>query len=266
MTERRLGRRELLGLAGAAAFCAACSGASVTLPPQGSRAGKGATSTPGSAPASTSPPPIQPTASLPVADLSDVSYGSRSQPKLALTFHGAGPVPLAKAVLAELARAQVHVTVFAVGSWLVAEPAMARLILDGGHELGNHTYTHLPMRTLSSPTARTEVARCATVLKQLTGTHGAWFRPSGTQASTATIRAAARASGYPRCISYDVDSLDWTDPAPAAVTRQVLGKARAGSIVSMHLGHAATVSALPGLLDGLVARSLAPVTVSQLLG
>lgn len=186
-------------------------------------------------------------------------------PKVALTFHGAGAAALARAVLSELGRTSTRVTIFAVGSWLEAEPALARLVLDGGHDLGNHTYTHLPMRTLPAAKADTEVARCADVLTRLTGAKGPWFRPSGTPFSNATIRAAARRAGYPQCVTYDLDSLDWTDPGPTAVERNVLAKVGNGSIISLHLGHAGTVRALPALIDGLASRSLQPVTVTELL-
>jgi len=94
---------------------------------------------------------------------------------------------------------------------------------------------------------------------------GWWFRPSGTARSTATIRAAASRSGYPRCVSYDVDPRDYLDPGSAAVVSRTLGQVRPGSIVSLHLGHAGTVRALPQILAGLAARGLVPVTLSRLL-
>ena len=184
---------------------------------------------------------------------------------MALTFHGAGAADITRSVLAELAAAGAHVTVFAVGTWLTAEPALARAVLDGGHELGNHTYSHLPMRRLPLRTATSEVARCAALLRRLVGNRGSWFRPSGTPASTVTIRAAARASGYAQCVSYDVDSLDWTDPGGPAIIHTVLTQVKAGSIVSLHLGHPDTATALPRLLDGLTQRKLRPVTITDLL-
>jgi peptidoglycan/xylan/chitin deacetylase (PgdA/CDA1 family) len=45
----------------------------------------------------------------------------------------------------------------------------------------------------------------------------------------------------------------------------VLTSVKAGSIVSLHLGHAGTATALPKILDGLTTRGLAAVTVSALL-
>jgi len=49
------------------------------------------------------------------------------------------------------------------------------------------------------------------------------------------------------------------------VVSRVLGAARPGSIVSLHLGHAGTVAAMPRLLGGLHDHGLVAVTVSQLL-
>jgi peptidoglycan/xylan/chitin deacetylase (PgdA/CDA1 family) len=66
-------------------------------------------------------------------------------------------------------------------------------------------------------------------------------------------------------VSYDVDSLDYTDPGPDAVVATVLGSVRRGSIVSLHLGHPGTVTALPAILRGLAGRGLRPVTLSGLL-
>jgi peptidoglycan/xylan/chitin deacetylase (PgdA/CDA1 family) len=66
-------------------------------------------------------------------------------------------------------------------------------------------------------------------------------------------------------VSYDVDSLDYTDPGPDAVVANVLGSVRRGSIVSMHLGHPGTVTAMPAILHGLAKRRLRSVTLTELL-
>jgi peptidoglycan/xylan/chitin deacetylase (PgdA/CDA1 family) len=66
-------------------------------------------------------------------------------------------------------------------------------------------------------------------------------------------------------VSYDVDSLDYTDPGPDAVVTTVLGLARRGSIISLHLGHPGTVTAMPAILHGLARRRLRPVTLTELL-
>jgi peptidoglycan/xylan/chitin deacetylase (PgdA/CDA1 family) len=194
-----------------------------------------------------------------------VDSGPTDRPNVALTFHGQGDPKLVEQLLAELDRGSVQVTVLAVGSWLTAEPAMARRILDAGHELGNHTQNHLAIADMAAAQAFTEINTCAQTLKRLTGSIGTWFRPSQTQHATATIEAQATRVGYRTCLSYNVDSLDYTDPGADKVVRTTLGAAGNGSIISLHFGHAGTVTAMPALLDGLRQKGLRAVTMTELL-
>jgi peptidoglycan/xylan/chitin deacetylase (PgdA/CDA1 family) len=184
---------------------------------------------------------------------------------VALTFHGAGERSLTEQILRDCANHDARITVFAVGQWLAGTPSLGPQIIAAGHELGNHTWSHQQMPALSPQAAADEIQRGADALRKATGSTGWWFRPSGTQHSTATIRTAASRSGYQRCVSYDVDPQDYLDPGAAKVVSRTLAQVRAGSIVSLHLGHAGTVQALPQILAGLVAKRLLPVTLSRLL-
>jgi peptidoglycan/xylan/chitin deacetylase (PgdA/CDA1 family) len=196
----------------------------------------------------------------------DITHGPAGAAAVALTFHGAGDAALLTRMLAELAAAGARVTVLAIGQWLAGEPRMARQILDGGHELGNHTWSHQTMPRLTAAQVRVEINRAAAELRTLTGSAGRWFRPSGTPRSTPIIRAAAVVAGYGACLAYDVDPMDYTDPGAAAVLRRFRADLRPGSIVSLHLGHPGTVQAMPAMLDLLASRGLSAVTASQLLG
>jgi len=172
---------------------------------------------------------------------------------------------MADALLAEAERAEAQVTVLAVGTWLVQYPQMAHRILRGGHDLGNHTMHHLDIKAMDGSAAYAEIAACAQRLRVLTGSPGRWFRPSQTQYSTPLIEREARNAGYQTCVSYDVDSLDYTDPRPQAIVSNVLREVRPGSIISLHLGHSGTVTALPAIVRGLASRGLRPVTLTELL-
>jgi peptidoglycan/xylan/chitin deacetylase (PgdA/CDA1 family) len=174
-----------------------------------------------------------------------VVHGRRDRARVALTFHGQGPASMAGELLAGAERAGAPVTVLAVGTWLEQYPQMARRILSGGHELGNHTLHHLDIAAMDGSGAYAEIEGCARRLRALTGSIGRWFRPSQTRYATALIEQAARKAGYRTCVSYDVDSLDYTDSGPEAVVATVLGSVRPGSIVSLHLGHPGTVTAPP---------------------
>lgn len=113
------------------------------------------------------------------AQPSEITHGPRTQPsRVALTFHGQGDPAVAESLLGEAEKAGAHVTVLAVGSWLDEHPGLARRILDGGHDLGNHTLRHLDINAMSPTEAAAEIRGCADRLKRLTGSIGTWFRPS----------------------------------------------------------------------------------------
>ncbi|NIH84332.1 polysaccharide deacetylase family protein [Amycolatopsis granulosa] len=251
MTGREVSRRGLLGLGLGAAVLAGCQA--------------------GSSPGSSGPSPGSPGSAPPTSTTTGAQAGPAQQlvraesgrPEVALTFHGAGELSLTRRVLDVLAQHQAQVTVLAVGTWLASAPDGIRMVRDGGHEIGNHTWSHGDLAHMAPSPMRTEIERCRDELDRLTGGPGTFFRPSqGQYATPAELTEAGRA-GYARVLSYDVDSLDWTDPAPERIRRAVAA-ARAGSVVSMHLGHPATAAALPGVLADLAGRGLRPVTATRL--
>lgn len=270
-----MSRRSALafGALAAASVVSACSrdsdrqGTSPTAAPGSPTEGSSRTAVvePPSTPVSGSTPSPASGGTRAGAPAREVSHGSRSRDLVALTFHGAGDPAIARDLLTILAAHRAHVTVLAVGTWLAADHAIAEEIVRGGHELGNHTYRHLDIDSLGAAAARQEIRRCRDLLVAQVGSPGAHFRPSQTRQASALVKRLAGSEGYPVCLSYDVDSLDYTDPGPDAVRRN-LATARAGSIVSMHFGHTGTVTAMPGILDDLAARGLGAVTAATLLG
>lgn len=194
----------------------------------------------------------------------EVSHASHVSDAVALTFHGDGPPALATALLAEAERNGAQLTVLAVGHWLARYPEMAERVLHGGHELGNHTENHLAIDRMPESIAYREIELCAARLEKLTGSRGRWFRQSQGQHASPEVRAAAQRAGYTTLLSYDVDPLDYRDPGSNAVAHNVLSRIQGGDVVSMHLGHPGTVTALPLILDGLRQRGLRPVTASEL--
>jgi peptidoglycan/xylan/chitin deacetylase (PgdA/CDA1 family) len=270
-------RRAVLGLAGATAIGAsvAACGSGTTSTADGDRTRAGTTATGSPAPAAVGAPSAAEAATRTASGSSDGSpspapgpdftHGPRARQAVALTFHGDGPTSIVRGMLTVLRKAQAQITVLAIGRWLAAQPDVAAMIRDAGHELGNHTWSHQIMPRLPSSAIREEIDRAAAEIDKLTGGSGRWFRPSGTPRSTPAIRAAAVAAGYGACLGYDVDPLDYTDPGPAAIVRSLARSVRPGSIVSLHLGHPGTLAALPAVLAHLQDRGLTPVTASDLL-
>lgn len=198
-----------------------------------------------------------------------VTSGPTGGNRVALTFHTDGNLGLAGQLLEALSAARLRVTCFVVGSWLQQNPSWARRLLDAGHELANHTQHHLSFPKLPPAQMEAEVAECRDLLQRLTGSPGAFFRPSGTadgtaRPSDAVLDVAAR-NGYLTVLGFDVDPFDYRDPGAAVVAARCLAGARPGSVLSLHFGHPGTISAIPRIADGLRARDLTPGTASELL-
>ncbi|WP_062641907.1 polysaccharide deacetylase family protein [Streptomyces maremycinicus] len=260
-SDRRFALRAGAGLVAGGAFAAACSpsespSGAVAPPVRSTTARTRAPARPLAAPTPRAYP-RQP---------AQISHGPRGRSQVALTFHGQGEPSVARALLGEAERHGARVTVLAVGTWLDEHPDLARRILDGGHDLGNHTQRHLAINAMPEAEAAAEIAGCADRLRRLTGSIGTWFRPSRATRASPLVETLARRAGYPHVLSYDVDSLDFTSPGAAAVARTVLGGVRDGSVVSLHFGYADTVAALPAVLDELGRRGLRAVTTTELIG
>ena len=252
--DARLNRRHLLGLALSATALAACS-----APEEKTPAPK--PSEPKPSPSPSAPAPTTTAVSGPATE---VVRSDSGRPQVALTFHGAGDLTITWQVLDVVKQHGAQITVLAVGTWLMQHPDAARMVRDGGHELGNDTWSHPALSGYAPEPMYAEIQRCRDKLAELTGSPGTFFRQSQGQHATHEELVEAGKAGYSRVLSYDVDSLDWKDPGPAAI-RAAVAKARAGSVISMHLGHPGTVAALPGILTDLTGRGLTPVTASELL-
>jgi peptidoglycan/xylan/chitin deacetylase (PgdA/CDA1 family) len=194
----------------------------------------------------------------------EVVRGSGAKPQVALTFHGAGDVAITKQVVSILDQYKAKITVMCVGSWLAQTPDGARILRDHGHELGNHTYSHPALYKFKPAPMLSEIEKCRDQLVTVSGSPGAFFRQSQGQHATPEELMEAGKAGYQRALSYDIDADDWEDPGAAAIRKNVLA-ATAGSVVSVHLGHPETVTALPLILQDLAGRGLTPVTASELL-
>ncbi|HEY0399190.1 MAG TPA: polysaccharide deacetylase family protein [Acidimicrobiia bacterium] len=251
-----LSRRAFLGAA-SAAVVGACTSARRAAPPAGPADGA-ATSTTGTGTTSAGGAPAGGPAAF-------VAHGPPDAKKVAFTFHGSGDPGLLHDLLGVAGRLGVPVTVFAVGSWLDQHPDLAGAILGGGHELANHTYTHPALGQAGQAAVADEIVRCRDALTRHAGSPGAWFRPSGLEVPSALILAEAGRAGYRTVVGYDVDPLDYQDPPAATIVQRVGAGLHPGAVVSLHTGHANTVTAFEPMVAAARQRALTPVRVSDLL-
>lgn len=197
-----------------------------------------------------------------------VLCGARTrQPVVALTFDD-GPDPrFTPRILDTLRRYGVKATFFDTGRHVLAYPALARLEVKRGHQIGNHTFSHPYLERQSARKVRSEVTDCETALYRTLGLRSHLFRPPrGTW--NPTIFREARRQGD-RIILWTVALDHHGVKTPRASAARVMRLVQPGGIILMHDGGGSsremTVRALPLLLDGLRKRGYRCVTVPELL-
>lgn len=187
------------------------------------------------------------------------------QPMVALTFDDGPVAPGVEMVLPILAEHGAPATFFLVGQAMERNPGLARRLLDAGHELGNHSYSHAHLLGHLPSRYRQEVGDTDALLRVEGEEHPRLFRPPYGKRLIG-LPMAVRDADY-ITVMWDVEEA-YGETDPQRYADFILGQVRPGSIVLMHpmFGHREVISkALPIILDGLAARGLQPVTVSQLL-
>jgi peptidoglycan/xylan/chitin deacetylase (PgdA/CDA1 family) len=124
--------------------------------------------------------------------------------------------------------------------------------------LGNHSYTHRDFRDLNTGTIRDELRRAEVAIRPYCSQElRPFFRPPNGGYDD-DVLAAVGAAGYRYTVTWDIDTIDWRPvkndpPGPTTdqIVAKVVGNARGGSIVLMHLGGYHTLEALPDIIDGL---------------
>ncbi|MFL6073683.1 MAG: polysaccharide deacetylase family protein [Mycobacteriales bacterium] len=205
-------------------------------------------------------PPLVPR-TKPVFSLSDI-LPQVPPNAIALTIDD-GPSPQwTPKVLDLLARHKVKATFCLVGSQIKGHPSLAREIVDAGHHICNHTYTHpQPFAKLTADKVREEILRTTDEVYRATGVVPRLFRSPGGDWSPAVFSTVAEHGLTP--IDWNDDPKDWSRPGVATITQKLLA-GRAGDILLCHDGggdRSQTVLALTTVIPTLLGRGLQFVTL-----
>ena len=189
---------------------------------------------------------------------------------VALSFDDGPSARWTPTVIDLLAAHDAHATFFLEGQFVAAEPAIARRLVAQGHEVGNHTYTHPDLRTLTGKQVRAELDAADEAFADAGLPAPEWFRaPKGRYDAEAD--AAVRAAGlttvhWRRGLCLEKYTRGHSPDEAAAL---LLARVRPGDILLAHDGgipnRTATMQALPALLDGLARAGYQVVTIGELL-
>lgn len=183
--------------------------------------------------------------------------------EMALTFNCAWTDEGLDELLEILDGYNAKCTFFIVGDFAEKYPEAVRKIYNAGHETGNHSLKHNDPVQQSYADIVSDISANNDLLFSVTGKSPVLYRaPSGSY-DNKTVEAAE--SLGMKAIQWNVDSVDWKNPAPDEICRRVLKKADCGSIVLFHVGKRNTLDAIGDILKDLSEKDFRFVTVSSLI-
>jgi peptidoglycan/xylan/chitin deacetylase (PgdA/CDA1 family) len=157
-----------------------------------------------------------------------------SGPLAAISFDD-GPMPeYTPRILAALDRAGVRATFFVMGHNAVAHPELLRETVAAGHEIGNHSWSHLDQTQISQPRIREEIVRCTHEVEQLIQRPLVGFRPPRGELTGYAVMVASQ-------LGHDVFMWSCTrGPAGTStvpvVARSIGTTVEAGDVLDLHDG------------------------------
>lgn len=194
----------------------------------------------------------------------DISWIDTTKPMIAFTFDD-GPVGTADTASSiriqdALAASGQHATFFYWGNRISkSNEAEIKRAYDMGFEIGNHTYSHTDLTTLTPEKMLTDIAKCAEKLTAITGLEHFLIRPPylGTNK---TVRDTVREP----MINCSIDTKDWNNATTQQIIDAINNNKKDGAIVLMHETYATTAEAMEILIPQLVAEGWQIVSVSEL--
>jgi len=141
-------------------------------------------------------------------------YGVLPKKQLALTFDDGPDRTWTPRILDLLARYNIQASFFLIGSEVAKDPELTRRIVEEGHLIGNHTFTHPQGWPAGPGRDRIEMALTDRVIRAVTGRATQVFRNPYGGNDIKTVRQnldsiyTAQRLGY-QTLAYDLDTNDW---------------------------------------------------------
>ena len=213
--------------------------------------------------------------SFAACEATSVWSGDHHRNVVALTFDD-GPKPeYCQHILDILDSYEAKATFFVVGKEARDNPDLIMRMEDSGHEIGNHTYSHVPLNDLSVDEALSDIQKCNQVIYDIIGEQPKYFRPPGGECNKG-ISEGLKKMGL-RTVYWSLNGGDYIEITPGyevpedyqamarELSKRIVDKVTPGTIILFHNGSEQTVMALPFILVELKKKGYGFVTLSDLV-
>lgn len=178
---------------------------------------------------------------------------------VAITFDD-GPGKYTEELINGLNERGVRATFFMLGSCVAEYPEVLPLMVEGGHQLGSHTYDHTDITTLSDSKLNDQLSLTDNEIYKACGQMATAFRPPYGSFTDDKIK------GINKTVTmWSLDSLDWKSRDAASVKNEIVSKAMDGDIILLHDIYKSSVDGALDAIDELQKKGFVFVTVDELL-
>ncbi|MCK0145104.1 polysaccharide deacetylase family protein [Arenibacter sp. F26102] len=183
---------------------------------------------------------------------------------VAITFDD-GPHPdFTPKILKLLEKYNAKASFFCVGQRVGLYGGIAKDIIESGHTIGNHTYTHSnKFGFFGTQKVILELQKTNTTIKEVTGLDPKLFRPAFGVTNPNINRAIKKTEL--QTIGWSIRSLDTTKRSKKAILERITSNLKKGDIILLHDSSEKTVEVLEQLLLFLQHNKMQSVSVDQLL-
>ena len=179
---------------------------------------------------------------------------------VALTFDD-GPHPgTTDRLLDGLGERGARATFFLVGEEIAGREDLVRRMAAEGHQVGNHTWSHVRLSGRTAEETLEEVERTEAALEEILGPGSYWLRPP-----YGLVDQQAEAAVDVPMVKWSVDPRDWESRNTGQVVRAILSAVEPNSIILLHDLYPTSVEAALQVVDALQAEGYVFVTVEELL-
>ena len=235
--------------------------------------------TPTAVPPTAVPATVAPTAP-PVADagtnggLAQVyEYGDSGRREIALTFDAGADRGYAEEILDLLQAEGIQASFGIMGQWAQENPDLLQRMIDEGHMLFNHSWTHASFTGVTTQTAPLtteerwqELQLTEQAVLELSGYQlQPWFRPPYGDYDEQSLRDLA-AIGYTGVLLWSCDTRDSLGATAEEILNNCIYTAQPGRIVLMHVGaQSEAYAALPTMIAYLREQGFTFVRADRIL-
>lgn len=203
---------------------------------------------------------VEPEEIIPVEQLVLPEEKKTEKKRIALTFDD-GPHPIYTPQMLELLKEeQVPATFFLLGENVELYGDVVKEIAKEGHLIGNHTYHHVQVTSLSLEEACKEIQETSDLIEELTGTGTEYVRPPF---GTWNEELEERLDLIP--VMWSIDTKDWTTQNVDWIVRETVKHAEDHDIILMHDSYQSTVDAVKRVIEQLEAEGFEFVTVDEII-